>query len=474
MNPNELLSHFNIKCNLLTPISDLKISSKAINKNDVFIAIKGVNHSSLEFIDDAFSHGAQLVLTNEYIERENVIYIKDLEKIKGDLAYTFYGNCSTKLKMIGITGTNGKTSIAQLLYQALTALSYKVMVIGTIGAKCGDFYEELENTTPDIVTLARLYHLAYQMGCEYVVMEVSSHAISLNRIDKVKYDICIFTNISNEHLDYHKTFIDYLNVKARLFSNIKDDGYALINIDDENSNFIIQHCTKGKVLTFGKKSFQYQLTDIVESDKGLEFKINNHNFKTSLLGSFNAYNLSPIYIILKLLKVEDSKVAETFMLLTPIPGRMERLNINNYNIIIDFAHTPDAMEKVIKYVNNFKKGRLLCLFGCGGNRDKTKRPLMGKIATQLCDFAIISDDNPRYENSSSIIQDIVKGITKTNYVIISDRKQAIKEAVRMLNPNDTLLILGKGHESYQIIQDKKIFFSDKEEALYECQLINLY
>lgn len=472
MNPKELLAKFKIKCDILTPINNIHINSKKIEKNDIFIALKGKNYSALDFIDEAFNKGALCVLSNEYVNKENVFYVKDLEKIKGEIAFGFYQNHTDKIKMIGITGTNGKTSIAQILYQMLTYFNYKVMSIGTLGVKCLDYEEELDNTTPDVVVLARLYHKAYQLGCDYIVMEVSSHAISLNRIKGVNYDYAIFTNITSEHLDYHKTFIEYLTVKSKLFSKLKENGIALINCDDENSSFIIKN-TLGKVLTYGKSSKEYQIKNIKETDRYLTFEINKLLFKTNLLGWFNAYNIAPTYMILKELGKEDNQIQKAVNSLLPISGRMERLNINDINIIIDFAHTPDAMEKVIRYIKNFKKGRLLCLFGCGGDRDKTKRPLMGKIATSLCDFVIISDDNPRFEDSLEIIADIIKGINKDNYCIIPDRKQAIKDAIRMLNKDDTLLILGKGHENYQIIKDKKIFFSDKEEALYECELNNL-
>ena len=275
------------------------------------------------------------------------------------------------------------------------------------------------------------------------------------------------------HLDYHKTFLDYLNVKAKLFTKLKKNGLAIINSDDENAGFIIKNCN-GRVVTYGQTSSDYKLSKIEETNIDLSFFINSLFFKIPLLGWFNSYNIVPCYIILKDLLIDDDKIIENSSKLVPISGRMERLDISNINIIIDFAHTPDAMEKVIRYIKNFCQGRLICLFGCGGDRDKTKRPQMGKVASTLCDFVVISDDNPRFEDSLTIISDIVKGISKDNYCIIPDRKQAIKDAIRMLNKNDTLLILGKGHENYQIIKDKKIFFSDKEEALYECELNNFF
>ncbi len=427
----------------------LQTDSRKINVGDTFIAVKGSTEDGHKYIEDAIKRGAKNIVA-EYgnysiptlIVDNTTEYLDKYLKIN-----------SVDIKVIGVTGTNGKTTTCYILYQLLNKLGIKCAYIGTLGYIVDDKVEQLENTTPGKLELYYLFKRSLEYGCEYVVMEISSQALDQNRVSNIELDYAIFTNLTRDHLDYHKTIDKYIEAKQKMFYLLKEDGISLINNDDEYSNkFKI-----GKYKTYG-----FHESDYVINDDGY---INGNKYDIPLLGDFNKYNLLGAISVLYEMGYNYDNLYKLVNQLKEPSGRMETVNYGTNRIIIDYAHTPDAMENVIKTAQKFTVGRIITIIGCGGNRDKGKRKMMAEIATDMSSYVIFTSDNPRFENPLDILDEMTNSLDKNNYEIESNRENAIKKGIQLLDNNDILLLLGKGHEKYQIINDTKIPFDDKEIVL---------
>lgn len=462
MKLKELMMMVGISVNSEEDVTGIEINSKKICSGNIFIAKNGENHDCEEFIEEAYSNGAIYIIKECGIEKEKELVVSNLEDIKAKLAYSFYQYPQNKLKIIGITGTNGKTSTSSIIANLFEQLNIPVMIIGTNGAKCKNYYYELDNTTPDAVTLAKIFSKAVELNCSYVVMEVSSHSLIFNRVRELTFDYAIFTNLSNEHLDFHVTMDEYAKAKAKLFSKLKKDGVGIINEDDAYAAIMKENCFN-KIITFGKShNSDYQIEVISTTPTESKFKINKIFYSMNLITLANIYNVTAAIALFKHLEVKDVVLQSLLTHLKAIEGRIEIIKVKDFFTVIDFAHTPAAMKMILEFLKSICHGKLICVFGCGGNRDKSKRPLMGKFASEICDKVIITSDNPRYEDPYQIINEVILGIEKENYMTSVERKDAICMALSQAKKDDIIVILGKGHEKYQIIKDKKIPFSDKE------------
>ena len=417
----------------------LQSNSKKINKGDTFIALRGINDDGHNYVEDAIKRGASKVIV------EKGEYSVETEKVEDTLNYLnrYINDNNIDIKIIGVTGTNGKTTTCYLIYQLLNKLNIKCSYIGTLGYIVDDKIEQLDNTTPSKIDTYNLLKKSEYLNCKYVVMEISSQALDQDRIDFIRLDYIIYTNLTRDHLDYHKSFGKYIKAKQKIFNLLKDTGISLINNDDEYSELF----KVGKYKTYGIKN---------DSDYKLD------NYKNNLIGEFNKYNLLASISLLYEMGYTYNDLYNIVVDLKEPNGRMNVVEYKNNKIIIDYAHTPDAVENVLNTVNSINHNRIITIIGCGGNRDKGKRPIMGSISTKLSDYVIFTSDNPRYEDELEIIKDITFNIDSTNYEVEIDRKAAIMKGIKKLNSNDILMILGKGHEDYQIIKDKKIHFDDKE------------
>ncbi len=459
-----------------TAIDNINNNSKNIKPNGLFIAKKGNNVDGHLFIDNAINNGAIAVVCSEDVNiPDNIakIIVEDSIEAEGLIAANFYDHPSEKLKVIGITGTNGKTTTATLIYQLLNNLGQKAGLISTITYKYGNVELPSINTTPDAIELNKLMYEMWMNGCSYAVMEVSSHSIVQKRICGINFAGGIFTNITHEHLDYHGTFDNYIKAKKTLFDNLPADAFALVNIDDKNGKIMVQN-TKAKVFTYGLSRMADFHARILENTlQGLHLEINDNDAWFLLLGRFNAYNILAAYGVAIILGFDNQNILSELSKIPPINGRFNVIYYDDIYIIIDYAHTPDALENILSTINEMDiNGRIITVFGAGGNRDKTKRPLMGKIASQYSDMVIITSDNPRNEDPSAIISDIEKGVPANlnpKVFKIEDRADAIKMAINIANKGDIIVIAGKGHETYQEIKGVKNHFDDREVVL---QIIN--
>ena len=438
---------------------NIKIDSRKINKGDTFIALSGINNDGHKYINEAIKKGATTVIVEEGEYSVNTIVVKDTtEYLKEWLKNNYYDEIK-KLKLIGMTGTNGKTTTCYLIYQALNKLNKKCAYIGTLGFYLIDEERNLSNTTPNLYDLYEMLLECVQKNYEYVVMEVSSQGLSMGRVDTLIFDYVIFSNLTQDHLDYHGTIDNYVLEKQKLF-NMTNYSFAIINNDDKYKDYFI---LDNKNITYGKTSNDYKISDIKSTIKGSSFKLNDEEYFTKLIGEYNVYNVTIVIILLKLLNIEN--INGVISNLDSPNGRMDMIHYKDNTIIIDYAHTPDAVEKIITNVKKLPHNKIITLVGCGGNRDKSKRSIMGDIATKYSDYVIFTSDNPRNEKPKSILKDIVCKLDTKNCKIIVKREKAIKKSIQMISKNDILLLLGKGHEDYQVIKDKKIPFSDKKKVL---------
>ena len=437
---------------------NIKIDSRKVVHGDTFIAIREINGDGHRYVHDAIRNGATTVIVEEGEYNVNTIIVNDTKKYLEEYLENNYYDKIKKLKLIGMTGTNGKTTTCYLIYQVLNKLDIKCAYIGTLGFYT-DKKQKLNNTTPNLYEIYNMLIECSSKNYEYVVMEVSSQGLSMGRVNTLLFDYVIFSNLTQDHLDYHKTIENYVQSKQKLF-NMTRDGVAIINNDDKYKDYFL---LDNKNITYGKTNSDYNISDINFTLNGTKFKLNKEEYITNLIGEYNIYNLSIVIILLKCLNIEN--IYDVIKELTAPDGRMEIIKYKNNNIIIDYAHTPDAVEKIIKEVSKIKPNRVITLVGCGGNRDKTKRPIMGYIATNYSNFVIFTSDNHRYEKPRKILKDIVCKLDNKNYKIIVNRKKAIKRGIQMLEKNDILLLLGKGHEDYQIIKSRKYPFSDKNIVL---------
>ncbi|MER3329791.1 MAG: UDP-N-acetylmuramoyl-L-alanyl-D-glutamate--2,6-diaminopimelate ligase, partial [Candidatus Kapaibacterium sp.] len=410
------------------------------------------------------------------IQYDNVTFIivEKARKALARVSANYYANPSNELRIVGVTGTNGKTTVTFLISKLLGKLGHQTAIIGTTGIYIGDNKLDSTHTTPDPLSMNKVLRDVVDKGIGYVVMEVSSHALEQNRADYIDFDIAIFTNITHDHLDYHRTFEAYSEAKKLLFDNLKSTAYAIVNVDDAGYKLMIDD-TAAKVCKVGwDVDADYQLMDEEFDHLGSKFIIEEgetkHRIFSPLVAQFNIINLSlSLVAVAKLCSVELDTLTKDLSFISSAPGRMERIPLSNGAIaIIDYAHTPDALEKAGKACKDLIVGdaKLVVVFGCGGDRDKTKRQLMAAAAEKYADKVLVTDDNPRTENRDKIFEGIEKGFTKPgSYLVIKDRAEAIKDAVRISNSGDIILIAGKGHEDYQIIGTQKVHFNDKEVVL---------
>ena len=451
-------------------VNKIEFDSRKITENDVFVAIRGTVSNGHDFIEKAINLGAIAVICDELPEvivmGVTYIQVKDTNSALAFMANNYYDNPSSKLKLVGITGTNGKTTVASLLYQLFKKAGYKVGLLSTVKIMVDAVEHKATHTTPDSLTINYYLNQMVAIGCDYCFMEVSSHGIHQKRTEGLHFEGGVFTNLSHDHLDYHPTFAEYRDVKKSFFDHLPKTAFALSNIDDKNGLVMLQN-TYAKKLTYALKSYSDYKAQILENQlSGLLLKINDNEVWVKLIGTFNAYNLLAIYATAVQLGIESFEALRLLSELESVSGRFQFI-VSNEKItaIVDYAHTPDALENVLKTINDIrtKNEQLITVVGCGGDRDKTKRPIMANIATQMSDKVIITSDNPRTENAAVIIAEMEAGVEPQNYkksLSIEDRKQAIKTACQLANTNDIILIAGKGHETYQEINGVRHDFDD--------------
>ena len=453
-------------------VSELVIDSRKVTANSLYMAMRGTVVDGHSFITSAIEKGATTIVCEELPEvlEENVTYVKvkDSSKALGHLASNFYGNPSHQLKLIGVTGTNGKTSVSTLLFDVFKNLGYDAALLSTVEIRIGEEIIPATHTTPDVITINRILAEAVEKGCEYAFMEVSSHGIAQNRIEGLHFKVAGFTNLTHDHLDYHKTFEEYLKTKKRFFDQLEDTAIAITNVDDKNGNVMLQN-TKATKKSYALKTMADYHGKLLEVDfNGMLLNFNGKEFWTTLTGKFNVYNLLLVFGIAAELGFEQDEILQAMSKLKRVSGRFETFKSDGgIFFIVDYAHTPDALENILDSINDIrtKNERLITVFGCGGDRDHSKRPEMGNIATKKSTLAIITSDNPRTEDPGQIIKEIEAGVEPQNfskYTSIPDRKEAIKMAIKFAEPKDIVLVAGKGHETYQDINGVKHHFDDKE------------
>lgn len=439
---------------------NIKDDSRLVKKGDIFVALKDNT-----YILDAIKNGASKVVVKNGSYNVSTINVKNPRKyLINYLKYNYYKQISD-INLIGITGTNGKTTTCFLIYEALNKLGIKCGYIGTIGFYLDKKIKDLNNTTPDLIELYELLLNAKEKNYNYVVMEVSSHALEMSRINSLLFDTAIFTNLTHEHLNYHKTMKNYALAKQKLFKNLKKNNKTIVNIDDKYKNYFLHNDS----ITYGFNKSDYQIINYFVKKGKTYFKIKHKNniykFKMNLIGRYNIYNMLIVIIYLHNLNYSFKKIRKIIKNLKLPSGRMEKIKYKKNLIIIDYAHTVDATEKILKALQDIKHNNIYTVVGCGGEFDKEKRPIIGKTASELSDYVIITSDNPRNEDPYKIADEMIQNLDKINYEIDINRKNAINKGIQKLVKSDILLILGKGHENYQVINGEKIKFNDKEIVL---------
>lgn len=465
-----------IKGNEESKIQDIRYDNRKIEQGDIFVCIKGFKVDGHSFIGDAVKRGAKVIIVQEDVsvsEDITIIKVKDTRKALALMSSNYFGNPKDKLKIIGITGTNGKTTSAFMIKSILEKAGCKTGLIGTIANYIGNKKVDAVRTTPESYELHELFKNMVEARVEYCVMEVSSHSLDLDRVYGVQFVEGIFTNLTRDHLDFHKTFENYYNAKFKLFER---SNHSIINLDDSYGANIVDDIekrgVKTKVSTFSvEKDSDFKAFEIKSHSNGSEFKVKLdkiEEFSINIPGEYNIYNSLGCIICAYNLNIPMEKIKEGLSDIV-IPGRCELVAKEKnlpYSIIIDYAHTPDGLENILSTVKAFTKNRMISVFGCGGDRDKVKRPQMGEIGCKLSDVAIITSDNPRSEEPMDIINDIVKPLKYDNFEIEVNRKEAIRKAMNMALEGDVIVIAGKGHETYQILKDETIHF-DEREVVYD-------
>ena len=459
-----------IKGNTNIAVENIAFDSREINNLSLFIAVKGVSQDGHNFISQAQNSGACAIICESLPEilNDEITYIKVLDSSKslGIVASNFFDNPSEKLKLVGITGTNGKTTCATLLYDLYRLMGYKTGLISTVHIKILHKTIPSTHTTPNAIRINELLSQMVKEGCSYVFMEVSSHALDQNRVSGLSFDIGVYTNISRDHLDYHPTLNDYIGAKKKLFKSLKNDALAIVNFDDPYGEEMVRDII-AKPFSYGLKGdFDFKGKIIENNISGLSIEIDGFEMTSRLIGEFNAYNLLVVFAVAKSLGEEALTVLTIISNLKAPDGRFEYIvSPTNITAVIDYAHTPDAVENVLSTINKIKKSNqnLITVIGCGGDRDKAKRSMIGKICSDLSYKVIFTSDNPRSENPESIIKDIVSGVSNYNnnkILVEIERSKAIEEAKKNSEEGDIVLIAGKGHEDYQILKNKVIKFDD--------------
>lgn len=450
-----------------TEITDVTCDSRKVSEGCAFVCIEGFSMDGHLFASDAVSKGAAVIIAQKDTGASNQVIVSDTHEAFAVMSSAFFGNPSKAFRLIGVTGTNGKTSITYMLKAIIESKGYKTGIIGTIQNLIGDEVFEATNTTPDAYGLNKLFAQMRDAGCEYVIMEASSHALDQKRIFGLDFEVAAFTNLTQDHLDYHKTMENYLEAKLKLFGMCKT---AVINVDDSYGKKMLD-ALSCKVLSYGvsDRAATYSANGINMRPDGIEYELvgdcSIQRMKLKTGGKFSVYNSLCAAVCAKQLGFTDEEISTALEKLDGVKGRAEVVPTGKpFTIIIDYAHTPDGLENILSTFKELKRERLICLFGCGGDRDKTKRPIMGGIASKLSDFVIVTSDNPRSEEPKTIINEIVEGMKdyKTPYVVIENRADAIKYAVQNAREGDIIVLAGKGHETYQILADGKIHFDERE------------
>ena len=455
----DVLSLVNIKNDLEMEVKGITNDSRKVKDGFIFYASNGYHHKGKEFINAAFKNGAIAVI-NEEIDGDNIYKIDKLKEKLPLIAKYIYDLDFSSFNCYGFTGTNGKTTTTSLIHKVLRLKGVDSTLIGTNGIYFNDEHFESNNTTPSLLELYSIFYESKLRNIKNIIMEVSSHAIELKRIEGIKFDIIGFTNISHDHLDFHKTIENYANAKYKLTNYLKKDGLILYNADD---NYIQKYdFISFKSIGFGIYKGDMKIDNIRLSIEGSSFFINNKQINSNLSCIFNVYNVSLAYLTLINMKIKSNDVIKSIKQIKSIDGRMEKINFNNRYIYIDFAHSPDSIDKVLNFVKPLSKKKLIVIFGAGGDRDKTKRPKMLEVCLKYADKVYVTSDNPRFEDPKAIIDDVVRNkmLYKVNKYL--SREDAINDAIKFSNELDTILLLGKGNETYQIINDIKIPYSDKE------------
>lgn len=464
-------------------INDIKVDSRKVEIGDLFICLTGFTTDGHDYAKQAIENGAvALICEKELAINIPQVIVKNSRDAMTYLADIFYNQPSHKLKVIGVTGTNGKTTITHMIEKILADNGHLSGLIGTIKMKIGNEILEVKNTTPDATILQKNFARMYDIGSEYAIMEVSSHALDIGRVMGINYQIAVFTNLTQDHLDYHQTMDKYREAKGLLFSqlgnnyatSVDESKYAVLNIDDDASNYF-KNITTAHVITYGiENDADVRASNLAVTGKGTSFIL--ESFKGSMrinlkmTGKFSVYNALAAITVALIEGIPLDAIKKSVESLSGVDGRFELVDVGqNFTVLVDYAHTPDSLENVLKTVKEFANEKVITVFGAGGDRDKTKRPIMGQVASKYSDMAIVTSDNPRTEEPQSIIEDILVGIENTkaneqNYVSILDRKEAIEYAINSAKSGDVILIAGKGHETYQILNEGTIHFDDREIA----------
>ncbi len=456
-------------------INGLAFNSQLVKPGYIFFAIQGLRTDGHLYIPDAIKHGAEVVfcekLPEQKLDRVTYIQVTDTAIAMAAVADKFFDKPSSRLRLVGVTGTNGKTTVVTLLYQLFRKLGYKVGQLSTVETKINDRLYPSRYTTPDSLSINKVLNEMVEDGCDYAFMEVSSHAVKQERVHALHFAGGVFTNLSHDHLDYHGTFDEYLRQKKRFFDQLSSSAFALTNIDDRRGEIMVQN-TKAKVRRYSLQQMADYRGKILSNNLlGLQIRFNQEEFFSQLMGKFNAYNLLAVYGASILLDAGPA-LAKEMSALIPAAGRMDRVNMPSKEAIafVDYAHTPDALKNILATIQDMKppESKVICVVGCGGNRDKSKRPKMANIACQMSDWVIFTSDNPRDEDPDQIIQEMEEGIPegmKNKVVSITDRRQAIKTGFNLLQKHGVLVVAGKGHEPYQEIRGVRHPFDDKKILL---------
>ncbi|MFN8287925.1 MAG: UDP-N-acetylmuramoyl-L-alanyl-D-glutamate--2,6-diaminopimelate ligase [Chitinophagales bacterium] len=454
-------------------VNALQFDSRKVAVGSCFIAVKGTAVDGHRFMQQCIERGARAILCEdlpaERSDKVTYIRVEDSSKAAGLMACNFYSNPSAAMKVVGVTGTNGKTSTVTLLFRLFRSMGKNVGLLSTVQNQINEEIIASTHTTPDPISLNRLMRQMVDAGCEYCFMEVSSHAVVQNRIEGLKFTGAVFTNITHDHLDYHKTFENYLKAKKRFFDELPSGAFALVNADDRNGSVMLQNTRAAKYMYSLRTPSDYKTKIIDNGVAGLELEIDQQALHTRLIGEFNAYNLTAVYATARLLGADKMEALTILSALQPPEGRFEQLVSKNEKVvgIVDYAHTPDALKNVLQTINAVRNGNehVITIVGCGGDRDATKRPIMAEIACKFSDRVVLTSDNPRSEEPDEILRQMNAGVPasdKKKVLTITDRKEAIKAAVALAQRNDIILLAGKGHEKYQEIKGVKSHFDDKE------------
>lgn len=464
-------------------VNDVQVDSRKIKKGSVFIAIKGAVADGHQFIDKAIDSGASVVVCEAIPSsvKNGITYVEveDSAVAAGYIAHNFFGSPSEKMKVVGVTGTNGKTTIVTLLYKLFTSLGYTCGLLSTVENRIGDKVLPATHTTPDAISLNDLLKQMLDAGCEFVFMEASSHAIQQHRITGLKFSGGIFSNITHDHLDYHKTFDEYIRVKKTFFDSLPSDAFAISNADDKRGMVMLQNTNARKYFYSLKTLVEFKGKILENNLTGLVMNINDQEVHFRLIGEFNAYNLLAVFGAAICLHEDKQEILRCLSVLSGAEGRFDYIVSAKEKImaIVDYAHTPDALLNVLATIKKLKKGfeQVITVVGCGGDRDKTKRPVMAEAACEHSDKVIFTSDNPRSENPEQIIKDMEAGVgaaARRKYISIVDRKEAIKTGINLAKAEDIILIAGKGHEKYQEIKGVRNHFDDKEVVKELFELLN--